>query len=264
MSLPRRVQLAVVAHIRHKYTNYDNLLKQVSYQAARAVVEQPSLNKMAAWRGDDDDDEPDTMEEILREVIVIPDDEEDEGIETTSNPADFNQYREGSVEILSSRNIAADVELRPIDYGVRRISGDRVESPETDDAQEVTFLGHGQYVLDRRERNTANRGGAHRQRAWEQARDRFRQPPAANPISHATHENPKALGSDSNSLCQDQYIGNFMHRPEKLQQFQTGDALESVKIPTALRPVVEHTFRHDDMEPINSQVLPSRPFMISC
>ncbi|MCJ1412307.1 hypothetical protein MMC19_006401 [Ptychographa xylographoides] len=176
LSLPRRVQLAVVAHIRHTYTDYDKLLKQIPYQAARALIEQPSLDKLAQWRGDDED-EPDAMEEILREVIVIDDD--DEETNTHSNgKAIHNSYgnHQGSVEIISSRAIGDNMETRPIDYGKSRSLVTGVESPESDDDQEVTFLGHGQYVFDKPDQARHNREGAHRLRAWEEARTRFRHP----------------------------------------------------------------------------------------
>ncbi|MCJ1243502.1 hypothetical protein MMC30_000699 [Trapelia coarctata] len=171
LSLPRRVQLAVVAHIRHNYTQYDKLLKQVPWQAARAMIEQPSLDKLAQWRGDDNE-EPDAMEEILREVIVIPDDDEEDSQRLTSN----SSLRQGSVEMISSRALADDVETRPIDYAARRTSATGVESPDSDDDQEVTFLGHGQYVFDRPNEKRTNQDGTHRLRAWEEARSRLRQP----------------------------------------------------------------------------------------
>ena len=171
LSLPRRVQLAVVAHIRHNYTDYDKLLKQVPYQVARAIVEQPSLDKLAQWRGDDSD-EPNAMEEILREVIVIPDDDDEVDRKLVHGPSS----RHGSVEILSSRAIADDLETHPIDYAAERTSAMGVESPDSDDVQEVTFLGHGQYAFDAPNESRDTRNGAHRHRAWEEARHRLKQP----------------------------------------------------------------------------------------
>ena len=171
LSLPRRVQLAVVAHIRHNYTQYDKLLKQVPWQAARAMIEQPSLDKLAQWRGDDNE-EPDAMEEILREVIVIPDDDEEDGQQFASK----SSLRHGSVEMISGRALADDVETRPIDYAARRTSATGVESPDSDDDQEVTFLGYGQYVFDRPNEKRTSKDGTHRLRAWEEARNRLRQP----------------------------------------------------------------------------------------
>ena len=179
MSLPRRVQLAVVAHIRHNYTDYDKLLKQVPYLTARAMVEQPSLDKLAEWRGDDDDEDPNAMEEILREVIVIPDDDEDENDQDALGVPGHPE-RQASVEVVSSRTIADDLETRAIDYGTKDDPLNRGESPESD-VVEIQYLGHGQYAFGAQDRQgdlkRNHRIGVHRQRAWEQALDRHRREP---------------------------------------------------------------------------------------
>lgn len=72
--LVRRAQLSVVAHIRHCYTSYDKLLKQVPYSEARHRVESITLQKLIDWRGDDKDKQ--AMDDTLREVVVISDEEE--------------------------------------------------------------------------------------------------------------------------------------------------------------------------------------------
>ena len=76
ISLPRRVQLAVIARIRHAYTDYDRLLAAFrDWQWCRKMVEPYSLKKLIEWRGETDDDE--ALEEIFREIIVIEDDDDD-------------------------------------------------------------------------------------------------------------------------------------------------------------------------------------------
>lgn len=79
--------MAVGAHIRHSYTNYDKLLKQgYTWQEARQGVEQFTLDKLVAWRGDEDENP--FMEEVLREVVVIPDESGDSPLaETTASSA---------------------------------------------------------------------------------------------------------------------------------------------------------------------------------
>ena len=143
------------------------------------MIEQPSLDRLAQWRGDDDE-EPNAMEEILREVIVIPDDDDEDDREPVRRPSS----RQGSVEVLSSRAIADGLETRPIDYAAERSLEMGVESPDSDEVQEVTFLGHGQYAFDTPNERRDARNGAHRHRAWEQARHRLRQPDgeAAPPV----------------------------------------------------------------------------------
>ncbi|KAI4952251.1 hypothetical protein J4E91_003713 [Alternaria rosae] len=97
LSLARRVQLAVVAHIRHTYTDYDKLLKTDGWSEARGQVEKVSLAKLKEWR-DEDGKQSNELEETFREVIVLDDDDEassDEGSMATPDE------REQSMEIAS-------------------------------------------------------------------------------------------------------------------------------------------------------------------
>ncbi|EXJ71425.1 uncharacterized protein A1O5_05233 [Cladophialophora psammophila CBS 110553] len=81
LPLVRRAQLSVVAHIRHNYTQYDKLLRQMPYNEARHMVEKETLIKLIEWRGGEDT----TLEaatgaenDLLKEVIVISDEEASE------------------------------------------------------------------------------------------------------------------------------------------------------------------------------------------
>lgn len=79
--LVRRAQLSVVAHIRHTYTNYDKLLRQVNYNDARHAVEKDTLMKLVEWRGDENDKSDESrraVDDIVREVVVLSDDDESE------------------------------------------------------------------------------------------------------------------------------------------------------------------------------------------
>lgn len=79
--LVRRAQLAVVAHIRHTYTNYDKLLRQVNYNDARHAVEKDTLMKLVEWRGDENDKSEESrkaVDDIVREVVVLSDEDESE------------------------------------------------------------------------------------------------------------------------------------------------------------------------------------------
>ncbi|OCK77401.1 hypothetical protein K432DRAFT_304300 [Lepidopterella palustris CBS 459.81] len=108
--LARRVQLAVVAHIRHGHTNYDQLLKTGSWQEARAAVEQASLDQLIKWRGEGPTGITE-MEDTFREVIVLDDDDEDEESEDAESSIDG---REHSLEIVSSQ--ATTHELQANDH----------------------------------------------------------------------------------------------------------------------------------------------------
>ena len=106
LSLARRVQLSVVAHIRHTYTDYDKLLKSGGWMEARSKVESVSLAKLKEWR-DEAGEQSHELEETFREVIVLDDDEEASSEEgSTSTPDE----REQSMEIVSSRATARDLQ----------------------------------------------------------------------------------------------------------------------------------------------------------
>ncbi|KAF4988899.1 hypothetical protein FGRMN_9480 [Fusarium graminum] len=100
ITLARRVQLAVLAHIRHTHTRYDTLLKETSWQNARKVVETLCLDTLVKWRGDEESGR-DQLDEILREVVVISDSDGDESDnesdssieEVVYQPANLNPSR---------------------------------------------------------------------------------------------------------------------------------------------------------------------------
>lgn len=110
LSLARRVQLAVVAHIRHTYTEYDAILKTGTWTEARQRVEQHSLAKLKEWR-DEAGQTSNELEDTFREVIVLDDDEESSDEESSSNV----DGREPSMEIVSKRATARDLQPEPID-----------------------------------------------------------------------------------------------------------------------------------------------------
>lgn len=108
LSLARRVQLAVVAHIRHVYTDYDKMLKTGSWMQARQSVEHVSLAKLKEWR-DEAGEASNEIEDTFREVIILDDDDDDdESSEEGSLLA--SDEREQSMEIVSSRATARDLQ----------------------------------------------------------------------------------------------------------------------------------------------------------
>ncbi|KAF2829431.1 hypothetical protein CC86DRAFT_286796 [Ophiobolus disseminans] len=109
LPLARRVQLAVVAHIRHLYTDYDKILKTGSWMEARQQVEHVSLAKLKEWR-DESGAQSNEVEDTFREVIVLDDDDESSDEGSLSTPDE----REQSMEIVSSRATARD--LQPEHY----------------------------------------------------------------------------------------------------------------------------------------------------
>lgn len=111
LPLARRAQLAVVAHIRHLYTDYDRLLKSSSFHEARSSCEQPTLAKLVAWRGDDENGQK-VLEDVFREVIVISDDDDDSEVEDEILASTDN--RNQNVEIISSNARAHDIQTQPV------------------------------------------------------------------------------------------------------------------------------------------------------
>ena len=106
LPLARRVQLAVVAHIRHTYTDYDKMLKTGSWSEARQKVEHVSLAKLKEWR-DETGEQSNEIEDTFREVIVLDDDDDDD----TSDGGNTPNEREQSMEIVSNRVMARDIQL---------------------------------------------------------------------------------------------------------------------------------------------------------
>lgn len=155
------------AYIRHTYTDYDKLLRSHAWLDARAMVEPPTLDKIIEWR--DEKDEPDAVEDILREVIIISDDEDEESEENSTE-------REGSIEIISSQEIADAVHVEPLDYSTMdaRSAYDR---PEDDWAPSVRFIRRlSTPPADRgaRRQTRIDRQQAHRNRVWLEAVNRRR------------------------------------------------------------------------------------------
>lgn len=102
--LSRRVQLAVLAHIRHTHTRYDLLLRETSWMNARKAVEPVCLDVLVRWRGDEETGR-DQMDEILREVVIITDSEDsDDSSEEDDSSDDDDEFTSGSSGAISQPN----------------------------------------------------------------------------------------------------------------------------------------------------------------
>ncbi|TAQ88086.1 hypothetical protein B7494_g3612 [Chlorociboria aeruginascens] len=100
--LSRRVQLAVLAHVRHTHTRYDKLLRETSWINARKVVEPLCLDVIVKWRGDEETGR-DQMDEILREVVIITD-SEDESSDNDDSDEEGEVSSESSPELPTRPN----------------------------------------------------------------------------------------------------------------------------------------------------------------
>ena len=145
--MPRRVNLAVVAHIRHNYTNYDQLFRiGLKKHEARRGVEQFTLDKLVSWRGEEDDDEDPIFEDVLREVVVISDDEDEDNEDSVYETSEQHtpaqqplpeQLQSVPIDLtLSEESESEDDEIYRRTSGVRRRNLTQNESRETREGQE--------------------------------------------------------------------------------------------------------------------------------
>ena len=177
LSLIRRAQLAVVAHIRHVYTDYDKLLRQTHYRDARNLVEKPSLRKLVEWRGDDENGKQ-VLEDVFREVVVISDDEDSDEEEDEAT----NNFRDVSVEIVSSNTKADHLNPDPLgleDPGVGR-------RPDAGNRKRPLGYKHVTARARKERRNDedkVSRRGFSRYQAWNEAREEFRANPSETMVA---------------------------------------------------------------------------------
>jgi hypothetical protein len=222
LPLSRRVQLAVVAHIRHVYTDYDKLLRTETYQDARAAIEKPCLNLLAQWRSDDDDDDPNAMEEILREVIVIDDDAEENNGCNSPLEKIVPTNRERSIEIISSHAFADEVQMRQIDYGspARLVHRDRLHSLEPENGNLLWYTDLGRLRSSHHRTNdppTLDRTDIHRNR-WQEALHQHR----TNPVSiHPNNHEPLVRSLASPRGAAVSYTEPELRRPHLEDQSRT-------------------------------------------
>lgn len=179
MPLARRAQLAVVAHIRHTYTEYDRILRLTSYPRARALVENRTLCKLVEWRGAGRHGKPE-LEAVLQEVIVISDDEDEEDEEENIPSGDT------SVEVVRAGSLRPnEIQTRPIDV-ISDSSDADPGSPDNEARPHIKTLRtpRKQGIIQPSISSIQNRRAA-----WERAMQKYRnivgQPPAEKPLQQS-------------------------------------------------------------------------------
>ncbi|KAM0335251.1 hypothetical protein ACHAQA_000295 [Verticillium albo-atrum] len=110
LTLSRRVQLAVLAHIRHGHTRYDELLRETTWSNARRATEALCLDILVKWRGDDESGR-DQLDEIMREIVVVTDDEGDDEPEGAIDEPDSDSS--SGVEFQGSNPIMPNPSTAP-------------------------------------------------------------------------------------------------------------------------------------------------------
>ncbi|KAJ5138074.1 hypothetical protein N7526_004307 [Penicillium atrosanguineum] len=192
LPLARRAQLAVVAHIRHVYTDYDRLLKQKSFHEARAAVEQTTLIKVIQWRGDDENGQT-VLEDVFREVIVISDDEDSE---TEEEMTSATNTRDPSVEYLSNNDRFQDVQTQPVNIG---IPSNEDLAKELSEEAPPGF----RFVARVPAKKTIDRRGFSRYQAWNRALHRFRAEAQGTEQAHLGEAPPEQQSPRNAKRCAD-------------------------------------------------------------
>ncbi|KAL2872220.1 DUF2293 domain-containing protein [Aspergillus lucknowensis] len=180
LPLARRAQLAVVAHIRHIYTNYDRLLKTTSFHEARAAIEQSTLAKLVEWRGDDENGKT-ILEDVFREVIVISDDEDSDA----ERELQSFHGRDTSVEVISSNPVIEELQMRPFNHGNPPIRDKQAENSEDEAPPGFRF------IPEPPKRTKVDRRGFSRYQAWDRAINRYkniRSGPSQQPAPYSAKE----------------------------------------------------------------------------
>lgn len=198
--LSRRVQLAVLAHIRHTHTRYDKLLRETSWINARKAVEPVCLDVILKWRGNEENGR-DQMDEILREVVIITDSEsDDEDDQSTSKNSSYDEDSPIS-DSPSQSNFKLNCRDK-IQTSIPVIERNvRDSSPETHPSQMP--------LPKKNTRDKLSRRGFHRyQLAWEKAIHRQQKPP----ISLQNRPTPESLSQNRDYLYnKGSYVGNSNH-----------------------------------------------------
>ncbi|KAI6250382.1 hypothetical protein HI914_01384 [Erysiphe necator] len=238
--LSRRVQLAVLAHIRHTHTRYDKLLRETSWLNARKVVEPVCLDIILKWRGNEENGR-DQMDEILREVVIITDSESDyEDDQTDSKDSSDEEH---AVISCPPSEINQQSSLRHIPKLLvpacdKELGG---RPPEN-------FPGRIQSLNPNRKCNTrkkqARRGFKRYQAAWEQALSRQQAP-----------LNPANLGPTPENLSQNR---DYLHNERPYLGFSN---YESSQLKSVYQSPHYHTdFRQQKIDINRMPLLRSRSF----
>ena len=212
LPLPRRVQLAVVAHIRHNYTNYDTLLRLGTREEAREQVEKDCLDLLIDWRGDDETGEL-GFEEIFREVIYISSDDEndehdehDEHDESTDDDSDSDPDPEhdSSVNLVSSKVVTQELHDKATGTTHEAEAGNGLLEDDQPYIQDDSAQGGRRYAVraplyrQQQVKSKVDRRGFHRYDARRQTRDSvddIGNGTNKDPIPHYTAHEPVTLGS---------------------------------------------------------------------
>lgn len=200
LPLSRRVQLAVLAHIRHNHTRYDRLLKEADYTTARKVVEKHCLDILVRWRGDEETGR-DQFDEILREVVVLSDDSDEESSDEDGDEEySADSFVPGILEVESPRTVAMPLESSDRPHNQQPAKTHRLRRTQAHKAQVTVAEGGPGQRKKRQSSKKANRGFKRYQavaKRWEDAVNRNRHVQDAEMVP-----NSNLIGRNSNQVTQ--------------------------------------------------------------
>lgn len=246
--LSRRVQLAVLAHIRHTHTRYDKLLRETSWMNARKAVEPVCLDVLVKWRGDEETGR-DQMDEILREVVIITDSEN----ESESSDDDDSSDEEGEVTSASS----PEAPSLPVSRNQQRLMPVSNNQPTPSVTVSTSLLpgrdsngaisSRTRSKADPKPQKKAQRGFKRYQAAWEDAVHRRQERPASTqnltgtPFEDPASRRPQhSVVSPVYSMPQHSAQQNTTTRPSNLAYQYGREDVQYMQPMNAARPVSQH------------------------
>ncbi|KAK4216159.1 hypothetical protein QBC37DRAFT_100620 [Rhypophila decipiens] len=182
--LTSRVQLAVLAHIRHTHTRYDQLLRETDWASARKVCEPVCLDILVKWRGDEESGR-DQLDEILREVIYINSDSESDDDDEDDSETDDELSDSPSALVSPGFRVEVEGGLDKATTVQPTAVPDRQRTAPLNPAKEDAVLRQPRTTRKVKKRKNKKKKGPKRktkfqrglsryQAAWEQAQERRR------------------------------------------------------------------------------------------
>ncbi len=220
--LSRRVQLAVLAHIRHTHTRYDKLLRETTWMNARKAVEPVCLDVLVKWRGDEETGR-DQMDEILREVVIITDSEDND-----DSSDDETSDEEGEVTSASSTESPSQPDSRTQEQPATRVHQlIQFRQQNGENAKGKAVISSNTWPRgdpnSQREKK-AQRGFKRYQAAWEEALHRRQEPqPSTTAAYPSLHSNNSAASINHPTHGMAQYTNNqTLMAPSSCSMAQSG------------------------------------------
>jgi hypothetical protein len=212
ITLSRRVQLAVVAHIRHTHTRYDLLLRETSWENARKAVESLCLDILVKWRGDEETGR-DQLDEVLREIVVIDDSDNESESEDEDNGEEYEEIsdevevvsdtnKEVAVPISQPQSVLPQVRLTKAQKKKQKKRAGRISNAELGVSTQTRSRTK---PKERRNATKKTRKGFKRYKAWQEAlsRQQNRRPDCPSPEEQASTSNIQQVHRSPDGLMND-------------------------------------------------------------